>query len=214
MSSPKVDRSRFDAVTFDVDGTLYPLGLQKALLLPYLLRHPLLMGRYSGVVEQVRKEGVVSDDLRGEVARRLGERVGANPDRARQVIDQVVHGAWPATFSPRTAFAGLDEVFAALDASGLPRAVVSDYPPEQKLANMGILGGWAALISCESLGAYKPNPRGLEAAAAAIGVPVGRILHIGDREDTDGEMAAEAGAACLILGRDFRRMEQLAEAFA
>jgi len=203
-----VDRSQFDAVTFDVDGTLYPVGPQKAFLLPYLLRHPLLLSKYSEVVEQVRAERVVHEDLRGEVARRLGERVGANPDRARQVINQVIHGAWPATFSPRVVFSGVTEVLARLDEAGIPRAVVSDYPAERKLTNMG-LEGWAAVIACESEGAYKPHPAGLEAASKALGVPCERILHIGDREDTDAEMAAEAGAACLILGRDFKSWGKL-----
>ena len=214
MPSPKVERSSFDAVTFDVDGTLYPLKLQKAFLLPYLVRHPLLLSRYGEVVEELRREGLRSEDLRGEVARRLGERVGANPDRARQVINQVVHGAWPATFSPRTPFKGLAEVLATLDEAGLPRGVVSDYPAERKLTNMGLDEGWAVLVACESEGAYTPHPLGLEVAAAALGVPVERVLHVGDREDTDGEMAERAGARCLILGRDFGDMRELAELLA
>lgn len=214
MPSPSVDRSAFDAVTFDVDGTLYPLPLQKAFLLPYLLRHPLLLSRYNEVVDELRSEGVRSDDLRGELARRLGERVGTNPDRARQVINQVIHGAWPATFSPKTAYKGLGDLFATIDAAGVPRGIVSDYPAERKLSNMGLDEGWAVQISCESVGAYKPDGLGLEAAAEALGVPVTRILHIGDREDTDGRMAESLGAPCLILGLHFDDMKQLTALFA
>ena len=214
MPNLPLDRSRFDAVSFDVDGTLYPLRLQKAFLLPYLVMHPLLLGKYSEVVEEVRHEGVRSADLRGEVARRLGERVGANPDRARQVINQVVHGAWPSTFGPRTAYRGLGELLAAIDASGLKRAVVSDYPAERKLQNMGLDEGWAAVVDCEGLGAYKPQPDGLIAAAQAMDVPVTRVLHIGDRADTDGAMAAACGAAYLQVGEHVKTPRALLGLFS
>lgn len=205
MPNLPIDRSQFDAVSFDVDGTLYPLRLQRAFLLPYLAMHPLLLGNYNKVVEEVRNERVRSDDLRGEVARRLGERVGANADRARQVINQVVHGAWPTSFGPRTPYRGIPKLLAAIDAAGVPRAVVSDYPAERKLQNMGLEEGWVTVIDCEGLGAYKPQTDGLVAAAQAMGVPPGRVLHIGDRADTDGAMAREAGAPCVLIGEHVRR---------
>ncbi|MCP4807224.1 MAG: HAD family hydrolase [Proteobacteria bacterium] len=214
MPKLPIARDRFDAVTFDVDGTLYPLPLQRAFLLPYLAMHPLLLGNYNAVVQEVRTERVRSTDLRGEVARRLGERVGANADRARQVINQVIHGAWPSTFSPRTPYGGIAELLAAIDAAGIPRSVVSDYPAERKLANMGLESGWTAVIDCEGLGAYKPQPDGLLAAAQAMEVDPSRVLHIGDRADTDGAMADEAGAACVLIGEHVRRPKALLELFA
>lgn len=210
MALPSLDRASFDAVTIDVDGTLYDLRLQRALMLPYVLRHPLLLPAYSDVVASVRGER--HQDLRGELARRLGERVGANPDRARQVIDQVVHGAFPATLGPHNRRRGLLDFLAALDREGIPRGVLSDYPAERKLHNMDLASGWACQVACEDLGALKPLPDGLEAAAEAMGVAPDRVLHIGDRDDTDGDMARAAGARCLILGKDFKRFAQLTKA--
>jgi FMN phosphatase YigB (HAD superfamily) len=212
MARLSLDRASFDAVSIDVDGTLYDIRLQRAFLLPYLLRHPLLLPAYPRVVASVRGER--HEDLRGELARRLGEEVGANPDRARQVIDQVVHGALPATLGPHSRMRGLVSALEALDREGIPRAVLSDYPAERKLHNMDLSEGWAALICCEDLGALKPLPDGLKAAAEAMGLPPDRVLHIGDREDTDGEMARAAGAPCLILGRDFTRWSELERALA
>ena len=212
MARLSLDRSSFDAVSVDVDGTLYDIRLQRAFLLPYLLRHPLLLPAYPGVVASVRGER--HEDMRAELARRLGEKVGANPDRARQVIDQVVHGALPSTLGPHSRMRGLTSALVALDRLGIPRGVLSDYPAERKLHNMDLAEGWACQICCEDLGALKPLPDGLIAAAEAMGVAPSRVLHIGDRPDTDGEMAAAAGATCLILGRDFRRWSELEAAMS
>jgi FMN phosphatase YigB (HAD superfamily) len=51
----------------------------------------------------------------------------------------------------------------------------------------------------------------LEAAAVKLNLPTSAIVHVGDREDTDGGMAQAAGAVSLILGRDFTRFDQLHE---
>lgn len=197
------------ALTFDVDGTLYDLPRQKLRLAPYLLRHPLVLSRYNEVVESVRGER--HKDMRGEICRRLGERIGTTPIRVRQVVDGVVHGAWPAGFSKRTPWPGMAKVLAAIDAQGLPRAIVSDYASDLKLEKMGLSEGWSFVADCERLGALKPLPDGLLAASEAMSVPPEQLLHIGDRPELDGEMARAAGAHVLILGRDFKHMRQLPE---
>ena len=96
----------------------------------------------------------------------------------------------------------------ALDRAGVPRVVVSDHPAERKLQGLG-LGGWAAVVDAEAVGAFKPLPDALEAAAVRLNLPASAIVHIGDREDTDSGMAQAAGAPSLILGRDFTRFEEL-----
>ena len=53
--------------------------------------------------------------------------------------------------------------------------------------------GFSVVISCRTLGALKPLPDGLHAAASQLGVPVSELLHVGDRWDTDGRAAAAAG---------------------
>ena len=92
-------------------------------------------------------------------------------------------------------------LIAALDEAGIPRALVSDYPGLDKLEGMG-LAGFPVVVSCRTLGALKPLPDGLYAAASQLGVPVSQLLHVGDRWDTDGAAAAAAG--CL-----FRHIDQI-----
>jgi putative hydrolase of the HAD superfamily len=197
------------ALTFDVDGTLYDVRRQKLRIVPQMLRHPLILSGFKETVEEMRGEKV--DNFRAELARRLGARVGVADGKVRQVLNHVVFGAWPASFNERTPFRGVHE---ALSSIRLPRAVVSDYDPDEKLRRMGLDHGWSALISCERLGALKPLPDGLLAAAEKMGVKPSEILHIGDRADTDEAMALAAGARCWLLGRDFKSWRELSKKLA
>ena len=189
------------AVTFDVDGTLYDAGRQQIRLWRAFLRHPRILGGWPEVFASLRGER--HDDLWAEAGRRLSARVGGRPEDAEAVVRAVLLERWPQTFHPGLLFSGIHEALAALDAWGIPRAVVSDYPSRAKLRALGVGEGWSAVIDCSALGALKPLPDGLEAAAAALGVPASAIVHIGDRADTDGGAAEAAGAVALIRGRDY-----------
>jgi FMN phosphatase YigB (HAD superfamily) len=195
------------AVTFDVDGTLYDLGAQRLRALPGLVRHLRVVQSWRRQMEALRGQRV--SNLPQEVNRRISDALGLPLDRVEAAVQQALGSAWPGSFHKGTLLAGMAEVLAALDAQGIPRAVVSDHPGEAKLHAMGLEGGWAAIVDCSSLGALKPLPDGLVAAATAMNVSPADILHIGDRNDTDGAMARAAGASLLLRGRDWNSASDL-----
>ena len=85
------------------------------------------------------------------------------------------------------------------------RALISDYPCEKKAQALGV----GQAVDCRSLGALKPLPDALLLLAERHQLPPERILQVGDREDTDGLMAAQAGVESLILGRDWEAVSGL-----
>ncbi len=91
---------------------------------------------------------------------------------------------------------------------------VSDFDPEARLEALGLRGVFERIYAAERHGALKPDPRVFHAALADLGIPAAALLHVGNRADTDGAAALEAGCRALILGRDFASFGELGELLA
>jgi FMN phosphatase YigB (HAD superfamily) len=116
------------------------------------------------------------------------------------------------TFRP-----GVEELFTRLEskisAAGRLKgvAVYSDYPALRERFNaMGFNPGREIrLYGPESFGAQKPAPRPFRVIAAEMGVSPEETLVIGDREDTDGKGALNAGMNFFRLDDGRRRYFRL-----
>lgn len=192
--------SAIDGVTFDLDGTLYDHGVVRW---PLLLRNVFRL-RVLRVGHRVREElrqrsfdtGAL---LLAEEARVVGERLGVPPVRARALLDAAFERSLSAVLK-RHRHAGSHAALAAL-AARLPIAVVSDRRIDDKLAALGLLHlPWAAKVSADDTGALKPSPRPFLLACQRMGIAPARALHIGDRDDTDGEGARAAGLCFRLVG--------------
>lgn len=190
------------AVTFDLDGTLYDA---RSLRWRFALAN-------LGQLRAVRVALKVREELRDaefedgeayrlEEARRVAERLEVSVDEARARVDRLLGERLTlalAAAGPRPdARAALQRMIDL----GIRVGVVSDYAVDDKLQVLGLAElPWQARIAADALGALKPNKRCYLASAAALGLPPERILHIGDRVDTDVEGARAAGLKALLLG--------------
>ncbi len=105
------------------------------------------------------------------------------------------HFARPASWE---VLPGVHAAVAAVAARGLPQAVVSNF--DGRLAPLldGLgLGPFATVVTSAQVGAAKPDPAPLVAAARALGVPPMALLHVGDSRREDGGAAAAAGVRWL-----------------
>ncbi|GHV95918.1 hypothetical protein AGMMS50293_22380 [Spirochaetia bacterium] len=109
---------------------------------------------------------------------------------------------------------GVKEFFSRLESPACPWglsanfpqiAVYSDYPfLRERFASLGITAGSRIrLYGPESFGAQKPAPRPFRRIAEDLGARPDEVLVIGDREETDGLGAFNAGMRffCLKTGR-------------
>lgn len=194
-----MDLTGIEVVSWDVDGTLYPRGKMVRALLWRALASP-----WRALVEL---PGLGRVRRAVEAARRTGGRLAAPLAR-----DRAVEAAW---YGPAIARAGLmpgvRELVACFRARGLVQVVLSDYECDYKLRALGLEGAFARTYAAETLGLVKPARELWLAVARDLGVPPERVLHIGDRADTDGG-AAEAGCRVVVLGRDVRRLAELTPA--
>lgn len=211
------DWSTVDVLSWDLDGTLYDLGLMKRRLFRRvggellrgrwgaLWRDGRLLRRHQAVMRDVRLAG---GDLTG-VARPWSDEALQRAIRAWYV--PAIQEAGPAP--------GVLAAIAAASARGLRQVLVSDYREGGKLEALGIdprpgAGPFDACFAGEVVGALKPSARLFEEVTATLGVVPARLTHIGDRDDTDAVAAVAAGCRALVVGRDFDDFHALARSLA
>ena len=198
-------------VSWDVDGTLYPLGRMKWRLTCRFIRE-VACGR--GLAACRELAALRRYRARIETARSAGGALGgALQETRRQAllnVEQRWYGRAIRQTGPR---AGVTELLAFFAKKNIPQVALSDYQAEYKLESLGLGDRFASLYAGECLGFVKPSPVGFERIAADFGIPTDGLLHIGDRADTDGAGSRAAGCQCLILGRDFRSFDALLREF-
>ena len=199
---------RFKAFVFDVDGTLYRAApVRRAMVRRLLLGHLLNPLRGYRVIRglsafrraQEALRGSPSVDLAREQLERGAEASGVPLDTLREWVGHWMEEA-PLELIAKAVWPGLmDFLRRARDVKqGL--GVVSDYPAKAKLEVLGMEPLFPVVVSAQDVGAFKPDPRGLEQAIEQLGVGPDAALYIGDRRDVDAEAARRAGVACVIVG--------------
>ena len=180
-----------EAVTLDLDGTLGDSRAARAGLWWEVLRAPRVLLGWTQALDSVR--GVHHPDPRGAAVQALARELSLPVSEVDAVIRRAIDVRFPALYRRVSPLQKTLRVLEAARARSIPVGVVSDYPGLQKLDCLGV--DVDLVIDCTALGALKPLPDGLLAAARQMGVAPGRLLHVGDRWDTDGLAAAAAGAA-------------------
>lgn len=100
-------------------------------------------------------------------------------------------------------FADAVPVLDAIRARGIRMGVVSNWPPtlEQTLERAGLRHYFDVIVSSGVVGFAKPHPRIFETAAEALGLPAMRILYVGDDLEHDALGAPRAGMQAVLLDR-------------
>lgn len=192
-----------ELVTWDVDGTLYSMpAVKRAVIFAAIrglfslriarnLRELSLLGRFRKSMARARSAGGQLPD--GALAER--DRVLAAEHRwYRPAIEKV--GVAP----------GIFELMDRFDRAGIRQVVVSDYRADYKLEALGLRDRFAASYAAEDHGALKPSPAVFHAVIADHHIAPERILHIGDRDDTDTIAAQAAGCQATLLPQAMLRL--------
>lgn len=186
----------YQAVIFDVDGTLYRIStVQRRVLFrlaldtlfhPWRIRDLLIVYQFRKIRDRLARAPQKGLDAAQVNATAHACRVP--PERVRRVIQRWILDE-PL---PYLAAARLPEVEIfiqhLLDAK-IPVGIFSDYPFREKLSALGLPdlpGVHAAEAEVDTL---KPDPAGLRVLCARLGVDPGYTLFIGDRDELDGEAA-------------------------
>jgi len=199
---------RFDAVIFDLDGTLadtlrdIAVSANEALRRMGVPEHPLDAYRY----------------FVGDGVAMLAER--ALPADARARVPEFASAfdlAYREHYLDTTRlYDGMAALVEALRARGLRLAVLSNKPDKFVRATVAALTGegiFSAVLGVRDDVPRKPDPRGALRVAAELGVSPARVLYLGDTS-TDMVTARAAGMEPVGVAWGFRPREELVAAGA
>lgn len=192
----------FDAVVFDVDGTLYDNWRMYLRSLPFALRHPRLVAAFSKVRKRIRTVRPIEDfcSLQAEM---LAEELRMGTEEARELINRAIYREWEDKLEGMRLNPGVPELLSYLqNESSLSCGVLSDFPIDRKLQLLGIEHGWDVALSSEDVGYLKPNPEPFEEVARRMNVRPEAVLYVGNsyRYDVLGSKAAGMLAAHYVRG--------------
>lgn len=90
-------------------------------------------------------------------------------------------------------------LLAELSSTGVPMVITSNSEGRVRelLEEVGIVGHFSTILDSGVLGFAKPDRRMFERAAAALGIPLDAMVHIGDSEAADIVGARGAGARTI-----------------
>ncbi len=224
---------RFDALAFDLDGTLYPAHRLYARAFPLMLVNARRLSAFSAARRSMRYQGREGPEraslspggaLDGEgfhavEARLVAESLGLGEAQARSMLERVFYGEVPELFARVRPFAGLKKALDRLKEAGLRLALLSDLPPVRKLEVMGLEGIFDPALCSEDSGFLKPAREPFAMLASRLALRPERILYVGNspRIDVAGAKAAGMGSAIISLRRvagadlSFRRWGSLVD---
>ena len=200
------------AITCDVDGTLYDLPRQKLLFAKHAVWHPKVIAAWEREKDDMR--GHHFENYDSELNRRISSSLKIPVERVEKIMEKLFKEKWLSTFNANTPLKGVKQLVKQLSEGLIPIGIISDHASVEKLKRMGLDGLWSVNIDCSALGSLKPRTEGIVAAAYKFGCEPRSILQIGDRADTDCEMADAVGARCLLRGRDWKNIEELGVAIS
>ncbi|MCL2380540.1 MAG: HAD family hydrolase [Treponema sp.] len=193
-------RARFAAVAFDLDGTLYPDRRLFLRLVPFLLKNHRLLKAMGRARDRLRKSAEYEGDFYGLQARLMGEILGEDAEIVREKADRLIYRGWEPFFTGMKLFPHLRETLDAFRSAGIPMGILSDFPPETKLKNMGLAEYWDVMLGSEESGRLKPDPLSFLELARRMGQNPQDILYVGNKSgyDVAGAHAAGMKAALII----------------
>lgn len=201
-------------IIFDLDGTLYQMRwfmrpLLACKLIPHLARLSRFLkerGRFAGVQMGSR------ENLLNSIALAVSKKEKCNPE---EIYNWILNSFYPAFISImpflKNSRPGIEETMTSLRNGGLRLGVLSDYDHVSKrLEHLQINPSlFDITTSSEASGALKPCSQPFLDIADQWNISPENIMVIGDRDDTDGQAARDAGMRFIQITDSAQKSEAL-----
>jgi len=216
---------RIRAVVFDVDGTLYPASSLYRRCIDLFLAHPGAVIEFAAVRKQVRSLQQQEEytpqnreDLHALQASLMARGLGIGRTQARELMEQLFYLELPKRFASIRPYPGVRAAIEKIRGSGIRVAALSDLPPWEKIAALGLADILEHSFCAEDAGVLKPHPRVFRAVAEALSMDFCEMLYVGNNTAYDidgpkrlGMRAARRGRRCPGADFSFSHWDELAD---
>jgi putative hydrolase of the HAD superfamily len=200
---------RFDAVAFDLDGTLYPSYRLYAMAARTMIPKARRLATFNSVRCAMRALGSdpnyrSSPPADGAAFRRFqaqmaASRLGIAPLEAAEMIERDYYRGVEELFVSVKPFGGLAAALDGLAAGGQRLALLSDLPPARKLELLGLAERFEAALCSEDSGFLKPAREPFAMLLSRLELSPERVLYVGNSPRIDVAGAKAAGMSAAIV---------------
>jgi len=185
----------FDAILFDLDGTLADTAPDMARTVNRMLEN---RGRPGVPLSQVRPH--VSKGARGMIGAAFG--MGTDHPDFKAMREEFLDIYAEGLCVESRLFPGMDELLTRIEAEGMPWGVVTnkfERLARPVLDGLGVGSRARVIVGGDTCARAKPFPDPLLHAAALLGVTPTKSLYVGD-DERDVQAARAAGMKVVVAG--------------
>jgi HAD superfamily hydrolase (TIGR01549 family) len=191
---------KFQAVAFDLDGTLYPNYRLNFRLIPFIIKEQRFLRAMGKARTRLRKSGGgTGGDFYEAQAKIMGEILGEGTEKVMEKTEKLIYRGWEDHFKKVRLFPHVVEALDALRENGITLGLLSDFPPETKLKNLEIFEYWDAVVCSERAGFLKPDTAAFLEIAKRMGTAPEKILYVGNNVSYDVAGAHKAGMKAALV---------------
>lgn len=192
------------AVAFDLDGTFYPNYRLYRRLIFFIVKNPRFFHSFVSarrLLHSPERKARPNLSFYDEQAAIMADILGQPGEEMKQKVDSLIYQGWEKLFAGVKPFAHVRETLDAFRQAGLRLAVLSDFPPKQKIPMLGLDGLFEVILSTEETGALKPSAVPFTALSKSLNLNPGEILFVGNSAKYDIEGARLAGMKTALINR-------------
>lgn len=212
--------SACDLFIFDLDGTLYDQHRLRNIMVAELLFRWITFRvsfRELRIIINFRKMreqnlGYASPRVYEDQFRWSAEALNIPFEEVKKVVEHWML-SYPLKHLRKSRYPGVKSFFRLLREQNRRIAIFSDFPVDQKLAELHLSADKTYCSTEYHIAQLKPTKKGIELICRDFNCPPGKVVFFGDRMDTDGETARLAGVQFIQVdvklarrGKFYRRL--------